>query len=180
MRDRTFLFWPKSHQFDVATRRKQERDRSLNVFFFKKKVEKMLGFFVCFWKHLAGFFTVPELDLKLRERLRLVVLGLIGAKSCAIMKHSSLGHIFEPLMCWQGGGPHWRKCQNFGFFFLVWSLWKGPWWLLLIEKLFVFVYCDVWKGLMLIEVDFGQLPFDTFSTDQPWDHFALSRYNDWK
>ena len=33
---------------------------------------------------------------------------------------------------------------------------------------------------MLIEVDFGQLPFDTFSTDQPTDHFALSRYNDWK
>ena len=25
-----------------------------------------------------------------------------------------------------------------------------------------------------------QLLFDTFATDQPWDRFALSRYNDWK
>ena len=67
------------------------------------------------WKHLAGFFPVPELDLKLRERLRLVVLGLIVAKSYPDLIHSSLGHIFEPLMCWQGGPP-WRKSQNFGFF----------------------------------------------------------------
>ena len=31
---------------------------------------------------------------------------------------------------------------------------------------------------MLIKVDLGQLPFDTFATDQPTDHSALSRYND--
>ena len=67
------------------------------------------------WKHLGGFFPAPELDLKLRERLRLVVLGLIVAKPYPDQLHSSLGHIFEPLMCWQGGPP-WRKCQNFGFF----------------------------------------------------------------
>ena len=53
-----------------------------------------------------------------------------------------------------------------------------PWWFLLIEKLFVFVYCDVWKGLMLIEVGFGQLPFDTSATGQPTGHSALTRYND--
>ena len=32
---------------------------------------------------------------------------------------------------------------------------------------FVLLPVDAWKGLMLIEVDFGQLLFDTFSTDQP-------------
>ena len=31
---------------------------------------------------------------------------------------------------------------------------------------------------MLIKVDLGQLPFDTFAADQPTDHFALTRYND--
>ena len=31
---------------------------------------------------------------------------------------------------------------------------------------------------MLIEVDFGQLPFDTFATGQPTGHSALTRYND--
>ena len=54
------------------------------------------------WKHLAGFFPVPELDLKLGERLRLVVLDLIVAKSCGNLLQKSLGHIFEPLICWQG------------------------------------------------------------------------------
>ena len=31
---------------------------------------------------------------------------------------------------------------------------------------------------MLIEVDFGQLFFDTFATGQPTGHSALTRYND--
>ena len=56
-------------------------------------------------EHLGGSYYQGELDLKLRERLRLVVLGLIVAKSYPDQLHSSLGHIFEPLMCWQGGPP---------------------------------------------------------------------------
>ena len=36
----------------------------------------------------------------------------------------------------------------------------------------------LWGCLMLIEVDLGQLPFDTFADDQPTDPFALTRYND--
>ena len=31
---------------------------------------------------------------------------------------------------------------------------------------------------MLIKVDLGQLPFDTFADDQPTDPFASTRYND--
>ena len=48
----------------------------------------------------------------------------------------------------------------------------------MIEKWFVLVYFDVWNSLELSNVDLGQLPFDTFATDQPTDHFALTRYND--
>ena len=33
-------------------------------------------------EHLGGFNARPELDLKLRERLRLAVLGLIGLYQC--------------------------------------------------------------------------------------------------
>ena len=54
------------------------------------------------WKHLAGFNEPPELDLELRERLRLAVLGLIVAKSYPQLMQKSLSHILEPLICWQG------------------------------------------------------------------------------
>ena len=53
-------------------------------------------------EHLGGSYMVGELDLKLRERLRLVVLDLIGAKSYPDMLQKSLSHISEPLICWQG------------------------------------------------------------------------------
>ena len=36
----------------------------------------------------------------------------------------------------------------------------------------------LWDCLMLIKDDLGQLPIDTFATDQPTDPFALTRYND--
>ena len=36
----------------------------------------------------------------------------------------------------------------------------------------------LWGCLMLIKVDLGQLPIDTFADDQPTDPFALTRYND--
>ena len=39
MRDSTFLFWPKSHQFDVATRLKQEGAMSINFFLLKLKLK---------------------------------------------------------------------------------------------------------------------------------------------
>ena len=42
------------------------------------------------WKHLAECLSGAELDLKLRERLRLAVLGLIGAKSYPDMLQKSL------------------------------------------------------------------------------------------
>ena len=53
-------------------------------------------------EHLGGSYYQGELDLKLGERLRLVVLDLIGAKSCGNLLQKSLVHIFEPLICWQG------------------------------------------------------------------------------
>ena len=53
-------------------------------------------------EHLGGSYYQGELDLKLGERLRLVVLDLIVAKSCGNLLQKSLGHIFEPLICWQG------------------------------------------------------------------------------
>ena len=53
-------------------------------------------------EHLGGFIVGGELDLELRERLRLAVLGLIGAKSYPDMLQKSLSHICEPLICWQG------------------------------------------------------------------------------
>ena len=56
--------------------------------------------------------------------------------------------------------------------------WGRPWWFWLIEKLFLLLPVDVWKGLMLIKVHLGQLPFDTFATGQPTGHSALTRYND--
>jgi len=36
----------------------------------------------------------------------------------------------------------------------------------------------LWGCLMLIKVDLGQLPIDTFATDQPTDPFAIPQYND--
>ena len=54
-------------------------------------------------------------------------------------------------------------------------------WLWLIEKLFVLAQIDVWMALGLSIVDqswSGTTSFDTFATDQPTDHFALTRYND--
>ena len=85
----------------MATRRKQERAMSINFFLFKKKVEKLSPFFFFFGLD-SGLFPVAELDLELRERLRLVVLGLIVAKSYPQLMQKSLDHIFEPLICWQG------------------------------------------------------------------------------
>ena len=77
----------------------------LNFFLFKKKLKIFRHIFFFFFGLDSGLFPVAELDLELRERLRLVVLGLIVAKSYPDLIHSSLGHIFEPLMCWQGGPP---------------------------------------------------------------------------
>ena len=54
------------------------------------------------WKHLGGSNEQTELDLKLRERLRLVVLGLIVVKSYVELMQKSLSHSFEPLIFWQG------------------------------------------------------------------------------
>ena len=107
---------------------------------------------------------MAELDLELRERLRLVVLGKIGPNSCPDQIHSSLGHIFEPLMCWQGGSAVKKMSKFWIFFFLVGSLWKGPRWLLLIEKLSEMVSVDVLKGsaLMLVHLKtffFGRFHF---------------------
>ena len=48
------------------------------------------------------------------------------------------------------------------FFFLVGSLWKGPWWLLLIEKLSEMVSVDVLKGSALILVHLKTFFFDRF------------------
>ena len=53
-------------------------------------------------EHLGGSYLQSELDLELRERLRLVVLGLIVAKSYPELMQKSLNHISEPLICWQG------------------------------------------------------------------------------
>ena len=53
-------------------------------------------------EHLGGSFEQSELDLELRDRLRLVVLGLIVVKSCPDMMQKSLDHSLEPLICWQG------------------------------------------------------------------------------
>ena len=53
-------------------------------------------------EHLGGSYCRAELDLKLGERLRLVVLGFIVPKSCPDLMQKSLGHIFEPLICWRG------------------------------------------------------------------------------
>ena len=53
-------------------------------------------------EHLGGSYYQGELDLKLGERLRLVVLGLIVAKPCPDLMQKSLVHICEPLICWQG------------------------------------------------------------------------------
>ena len=43
-------------------------------------------------EHLGGSYYQGELDLKLRERLRLVVLDLIVAKSYPYLLQKSLGH----------------------------------------------------------------------------------------
>ena len=53
-------------------------------------------------EHLGRTYLLGELDLKLRERLRLAVLDSIGAKSYPDLLQKSLSHIFEPLICWQG------------------------------------------------------------------------------
>ena len=53
-------------------------------------------------EHLGGSYYQAELDLELGERLRLVVLGLIVAKSYPQLMQKSLDHTFEPLICWQG------------------------------------------------------------------------------
>ena len=53
-------------------------------------------------EHLGGSYCRAELDLKLGERLRLVVLDLIVAKSCPQLMQKRMDHIFEPLICWQG------------------------------------------------------------------------------
>ena len=53
-------------------------------------------------EHLGGSYLQSELDLELRERLRLVVLGLIVVKSYVELMQKSLSHSFEPLICWQG------------------------------------------------------------------------------
>ena len=53
-------------------------------------------------EHLGGSQYEPELDLELRERLRLAVLGLNGLYSCPHPVQKSLLHIFEPLIGWQG------------------------------------------------------------------------------
>ena len=60
-------------------------------------------------------FPVAELDLELRERLRLVVLGLIVAKSYPQLMQKRLDHIFEPLICWQGGSAL-KKMSKFWIF----------------------------------------------------------------
>ena len=44
------------------------------------------------WKHLAGSPAGAELDLELRERLRLVVLGLIGLYQCPKILEKSWNH----------------------------------------------------------------------------------------
>ena len=54
-------------------------------------------------------------------------------------------------------------------------------WFWLIEKLFLLAQIDVWMALGLCIVDqswSGTSSFDTFATDRPTDHFALTRYND--
>ena len=43
-------------------------------------------------EHLGGSIYVPELDLELRERLRLVVLGLIGLYQCPKSLENSWNH----------------------------------------------------------------------------------------
>ena len=74
------------------------------------------------------------------------------------------------------------RFQNKSKSWIFWSLVRGVWddfgWY---KSCF---YCPrlmfgwLWDCLSLIKVDLGQLPFDTFATDQPTDHFALTRYND--
>ena len=54
-------------------------------------------------------------------------------------------------------------------------------WFWLIERLSVLAQIDVLMALGLYIVDpswSGTTSFDTFATDQPTDHFALTRYND--
>ena len=53
-------------------------------------------------EHLGRTFLEGELDLELRERLGLVVLGLIVAKSYPQLMQKSLIHILEPFIRWQG------------------------------------------------------------------------------
>ena len=53
-------------------------------------------------EHLGGSYYQGELDLKLGERLRLVVLDLIVAKSYVDLMQKRKDHIFEPLIRWQG------------------------------------------------------------------------------
>ena len=48
-------------------------------------------------EHLGGSIPVPELDLELRERLRLVVLGLIGLYQC-------------PKLLEKGWNPQLKRC----------------------------------------------------------------------
>ena len=44
--------------------------------------------------------------------------------------------------------------------------------------MFVLVPSHVWKCLGVFNLGLGQLPFDTFATDQPTDPFAFSPDND--
>ena len=43
-------------------------------------------------EHLGGSYVEGELDLELRERLRLVVLGLIGLHQCPKLLEKSWNH----------------------------------------------------------------------------------------
>ena len=87
----------------------------INFFLFKKKLKIFRHIFFFFFGLDSGLFPVAELDLELRERLRLVVLGLIVAKSYPQRMQKSLDHIFEPLICWQGGSAL-KKMSKFWIF----------------------------------------------------------------
>ena len=61
-----------------------------------------------------------------------------------------------------GGVRSEENVKILDFFFLVGSLWKGPRWLLLIEKLSEMVSFDVIKGFALILVHLQRLLFELF------------------
>ena len=49
-------------------------------------------------------------------------------------------------------------------------------WFWLTEKLMcwsILMFGRIWNCLLLIKVDLGQLPFETFATDQPTDNFWI-------